>query len=490
MTNPNIILIVLDTARAETVYPAIDDNRLDTISEISANGVTFRNCISVAPWTVPSHASIFTGQYTSDHGTHAGNEEFDPDSAPIAGRLSSQGYRTAGISANTWISPEFGFDKGFDQFKMKWDPYWDAPDMSNLRNVDSAYGQFRRLIKEVELRDLPKAVTSGIYAKWVIPFLSEQSDDGAQRITDQAINFIKSSSSEGTPFFLFLNYLEPHLEYDPPQEYKDLVLPDGDRGGHINQDPWAYLSGKVEMEEEDFDQLQKLYLAEILYLDSQIRRIQRFLETKSLMEDTLLILVGDHGEHIGEHNLMDHQYSLYDNVIRVPLIIDYPEAWEMNRNVTDIVETRDLFPTILEASSSSQETQEEISTKSLLPNEKGEIETRPYAISEYVTPQPSIDKLYEKYPDANNNLTKYDRALRSLRTSRWKLIEATDGTASLYSITDDPDEENDVKTHNKKRWQKLSEKLDTLCGSFEKIEREGDEVSDDTRDRLESLGYL
>ena len=311
MDLPNILLLVMDTARAETVSAGIREGTLPTLARIAGEGTRFERAMTTAPWTLPSHASLFTGQYTSDHGTHAGARRFTPERLPLAEHLRENGYTTAGISANPWISPEFGFDRGFAYYSMGWDRAWNETALTAIMHRETRREQLEEFFGRVGLSDAPGFITNVIRNR-LSPERSR--DDGAERITSRAISWIEDRANND-PFFLFANYVEPHLRYDPPPEYRDRFLPEEaspEEAAAVNQDPWRYLTGDVEMDERDFQVLKALYRAELSYLDSQIERLYTSLADLGVLDETAIVIVGDHGENIGEHSLMDHQYCLRD----------------------------------------------------------------------------------------------------------------------------------------------------------------------------------
>lgn len=115
MDAPSLVLIVIDTARAKIVLGPDARAVMPNLHAIAESGVTFTNVVLNAPWTLPSHASMFSGQRTSDHGSHTGTKRYDVGTRSLPERLSAVGYRTVASSNNTWISPSLGFD-GFDEF--------------------------------------------------------------------------------------------------------------------------------------------------------------------------------------------------------------------------------------------------------------------------------------------------------------------------------------------------------------------------------------
>ncbi|WP_129115404.1 sulfatase [Halegenticoccus tardaugens] len=479
MPVPNVLLIVLDTARSKTVLSGIESGLMPALKRIADEGTVYTNASSVAPWTLPSHASIFTGQYTGDHGTHANSREFVPSVTPVAEQLSREGYRTAGISANPWISPVFNFDRGFENFSMRWNAGWSEVDLTAAVRAESPVDKIKALWEQSTMASFPSVMFSAVKRK-----MSSENDDGAKRITDRAVNWIKQVNQGSAPFFLFLNYIEPHLPYDPPQEYIKTQLPNVslERIAETNQDPWGYIAGTIDMEEHDFEILRGLYRAELSYLDTQLSRLFSILKDKGILEETMIVVVGDHGENIGEHGLMDHQYCLYETLLNVPLIIRYPQRFEADI-CDNLVETRDLYPTLLDVAGVSTEALPETVSKISLPNR-----SREYVLAQYVTPQPTMESLKEKI-GTDFPTQKLDRSIQSVRNKRWKYIEYSDGSIELFDLTIEQHESKDHAKNIEIR-ERFRGILEEKFQSVRHLETESFKINDESKQRLEDLGYI
>ena len=319
---PNVVLVVMDTARAPDAF---DEAVTPNLHRIASEGVSYTNAFTTGPWTLPSHASLFTGQYTTDHDTHAGSQAFDPDVPPLAELLQDAGYHTAAFSNNTWVSPAFGFDAGFDDVFLGWELLAGGADVSEIATeydgvVERSTAVLRRLLDG----DAHRTVVNALYSK----FLRKRYDDGAL-LTNWRIKRWLRRRDDDRPFFAFVNYLEPHLEYRPPGEYTDAFLPsdvDEAEAQAVEQDAWSYVTGQTELDDRDFRALHGLSRGEIASLDARIGRLYDHLQSEGLLENTVFVVVGDHGENVGEHGLMDHQYCLYDTLLHVPLVVRYPKS--------------------------------------------------------------------------------------------------------------------------------------------------------------------
>ena len=493
---PDILLVVLDTARAQN-FSCYGYDRLTTprIDQIAAEGVLYQDAIAPSPWTLPSHASLFTGLFPSKHGAHEYHRYLDNRHTTLGQFLRDQGYQTVGMSNNSWISNTFGFSRGFETFIKIWQVFQAETDVTNRPAPIVDYSErpnnlYTRLDQLLD-GNIVKNAINGVYTR----FFWRRYDKGARRINAEIKGWLGRRRIKHRPFFLFVNYLEPHLQYRPPAPYDTIHLPDGvtaQAARRVNQDAWRYISGAVEMTEADFDILRGLYDGELSYLDYRIGEIYDFLWEAGLLNDTLLIITSDHGENIGEHNLMDHQYCLYDTLLRVPLIIRYPPLFPAGERIVQQVQLVDVFPTIMDVLGIDDEKlKQQMQGESLIPDRLAKRKRR-FALAEYLGPQPTIEVLRRRVPDADNSIYRYDRALRCIRTEDFKYTQASDGRDQLHNIRDDPKELNNLVLVEKDRSDELRTELEKWLGPFAEAEPRGEmpEIDEATRSRLEALGYL
>jgi arylsulfatase A-like enzyme len=254
-----------------------------------------------------------------------------------------------------------------------------------------------------------------------------------------------------------------------------------------NQDQWGYISGDIDMKEWEFQALEALYTAELEYIDYRLGKVITFLRESGVLENTFIVVLGDHGENIGNHGLMDHQYSLHDTLLRVPMIFRYPESIPSGKIVESQVEVRDLFPTILDVASVQSPKVDSISRNRLVAEEMGRDQT----IAEYVTPQPAIESLRQRAENADEVMSKFNRSLRCIRTDRWKYIQASDGSEWLFNLRTDPDEIENVVEDRPETAQRLLEELKNMHGPMKIAESSGmSQLDDSTQERLRQLGYI
>jgi arylsulfatase A-like enzyme len=255
----------------------------------------------------------------------------------------------------------------------------------------------------------------------------------------------------------------------------------------IPQKPWEYVAGELDLSESDLELLRALYRGEIAYLDEQLHQLKSVLQRHDEWHNTIFIVVGDHGENIGDHGLMDHQYSVHDPVIHVPLIIHGPEF--NGRGASNrLVQTIDLYPTILDAAGVSIPPHTQ--GRSFHPNSSADARSK--AISEYLSPQPTIQNLSKQTGVREEKLKHFGRSLRAIRTNDFKFIRGSDGTIELYEAGEIENEEHEISKENNKICTRLENELDSWIESFDHANQSdnNNEMSQSTQQRLEDLGYI
>ncbi len=481
----NIVLVVMDTARYDACFESADTPNICRLCE---EGTKFTSAFAAAPWTLPSHASIFSGQYPSKHGSNATAKRFNPNAPSVIEVFKRNSYETVAISNNTWISGEFGYDRGFDKFHKNWQFIQTDTDPVKIAREYDGFQQWKQLARYVFDGNPAINTLNALYA-----FLQhKQSDnDGAKRTNEWVKEWLNNRDASD-PFFLFVNYMEPHLEYRPPREYTEDFLPNSvsySEAMNVEQDTFGYIAGDLEMTERDFEILRALYYGEITYLDERIGELRTHLEQAGQWEDTIFVVAGDHGENIGDHGLMNHQYCLYDTLIHVPLVIQGGEFSE-GKPRNNLVQLTDLAPTLLDAADIDA-ARFRSKTQGYSFHPLSDSSERQYVYAEYMAPQPSMDALKKRVSELSKEVKKYDRSLRTIRSKDWKLIRGSDGTRELYQISEDKFETTNCVETYLEQADTLDQQLDQWLESFSFEENNTDvEMNQDTKDRLEDLGYL
>ena len=483
ISEPNVVLVVLDTARAMDTPPQ-DRDAMSTLSALAESGTAYANAFASAPWSLPSHASLFTGRFPSEHGAHGDHLYLDDDNVTLAEAFAGGGYETVGISNNTWITEEFGFARGFESYWKGWQYLQSETDIGSVVRAKRRGEKLRTVADHLfDGNPLVNAINV-LYSEF------GQSDDGAERTTGRVESWLRKRTDD-RPFFLFVNYLEPHIEYRPPREYAERFLPEGtsyEAALEIRQEPRAFDVGEYDLSEREIRILRGLYRGELAYVDAHIGRLRSALADAGEWENTILAVVADHGENIGEHGLLGHQYSLYDTVLHVPLVVS-GGAFDDGSTVDDPVQVPDLAPTLLDAAGlEATAFREQCRAQSFHPDA---FQPREYVYAEYVSPRPPIETLEERFGDLPERVHGYYQGLRAIRSTEYKLVRGSDGREELYHVASDPAELTDRSTTDPATVAELGERLDRWFSSFGDGRRSGDvSVSDTTKQRLAELGYM
>jgi arylsulfatase A-like enzyme len=428
---PNLVLIVLDTVRADHLalygYNRVTTPRLDAFVRKCATLHT--EAYATSSWTLPSHASLFTGLYPSQHGAYhcrtktPGNaalctathsQPLRPDVPTLAERLAARGYQTGAITANAlFLQYPFGLDRGFSHYDDRWGP---------------------------QVRPLLLLQLAGF-----VPHLGHWNHRSAETITDQALDWIAARASD-RPFFLFLNYMDAHAPYLPPPPYNKAF---GD------QQPLDAYTPPMSM-------YSLLYDRKLLYLDEHVARLLSAMEAQGLLDNTFLIITADHGEGFGEHGFWWHGRTLYGEVLRVPLYVKPAGACRPGRSEKRLTGL-DVHRLALRAAGLETDT----------------AATDTGVIAEWQ----GASTLGSEDPDQD---------LLAWMKGDTKWIVSTKGTVEAYDLAHDPQEQRNLAVDQDQidYAQAYATRWWTAHPPMVTSNRQPHEVGAETRERMRSLGYL
>lgn len=485
---PNVVVFVMDTTRAKDTVPAAPEYT-PTLATLAEQGTEYTRAFSTAPWTLPSHASLFTGTYPTKHGAHGKHTHLDDDLPTLAELFQSAEYETVGFSNNVWIDDQFGTARGFETFhgteEDEVDPFHDEPE---------PWGGYESLTDFISTQFDGSGSRDNVL-EILQRFVSDEprNEDKGAVDTVEAVQEWLGERTRSDPFFCFINCIEPHLEYRPPPEYANRYLPDGwgyADAMQIRQDPRGFDVGLYSISDEEWDVLRSLYRAEIAYLDDQIGAVVDALRAADEWEDTVFVVTSDHGENVGEHGFLGHQYCLYDTLIHVPLVVTGGPFDDAAPRSDELLQTLDLTPTLLDvADIDAVDARREFQGHSFHPHVDTRERTAVFA--EHIAPRPPIDVLEDKYDHVPEKLYDLQRTIRAVRTERFKYVSGSDGTEELYDVVSDPGEQHDIAATNPERATELDATLTEWLASFESAENEGRvSVDQATEQRLSDLGYM
>ena len=317
---PNIILIIWDTIRGQNLsLHGYERETTPFLTQLAREGVRFDLALATAPWTLPSHGSMFTGRWPSELRSRLRTPL--TDSFPrIAEALAAEGYATGGFVANlAYCSREHGLQRGFQRYEDYQISAGRILLASRLGRVMQEIPQIRRLFRYYELpgRKTAHDVNEG-FLRW--------SDDQTSR-----------------PFFAFLNYFDGHQPYIPPEPFRSRF---STRPGERHR-PTMVETRFSDVTRDEIRWSMEQYDGTIAYLDSALADLKAALEARGRLDNTIILVTSDHGEHFGEHQKLSHANSMYRQLLQVPLVIWFPSR--VPASVVAVPTTlRDLPRTILD----------------------------------------------------------------------------------------------------------------------------------------------
>jgi arylsulfatase A-like enzyme len=392
---PNVLVIILDTVRAASMglYGSLAANT-PRLEEWAKSGVVFDWAFSPGPWTLPSHASMFTGVWPDDQ-TGDWERPLDRTHRTLAELFQQRGYRTAGFVANMhYTAWDSGLDRGFHHYEG-YLPGWGQLVLS------SSYTQTEMFERLGEARDFGDIRDAVLHPNLSISpkhrFSMRRGDQLAQRFLDW------QAASTGHPFFAFLNLFDGHQPYYAPPPFRRFTA---ERPGEA------------------------AYLAAIAFLDHQVDSMLTVLQDRGILDNTIVVVTSDHGELFGENGLSGHAHNLYLNVLRVPLYIRFPAGVPRDLRLARPVSLRDMAATIAGLAGAGGA----MPGHSLANAWTGDGPTSPAFAT--VTHAPNVDP----------GLPTSRGGLQSLLDSQWQLIRNDDGTEELFDYVADSLQERNLAT--------------------------------------------
>jgi arylsulfatase A-like enzyme len=457
---PNILLIVLDTLRADRVDRPAAPSLTPNLHTFARESVTFSRTLSVSNHTPPPHASLLTGLYPAHHGVNDKALRFSSDNLTLPERLGALDWRTFAVVANDQLQPYMGWEQGFQIYDDRLIAGAALNGWVNETPLGHLFSKCRIPIARILLTLLHTAR--------ILP----ASDAAA--VIDCALQHLDQIAPRH-PFFAFLNFMEPHFPYLPPGVS---VPADATR---VNRLLHAALGGGFllpdDFDPEILEQLRTLYDGEVRALDQELGRLFAALRDRGLLRDTLVIVTADHGELLGEHNYMLHAYTMYKEVLDVPLIIRAPDSWgDARRDLTDdaIVSTVDVAATIL-AAAGVRISAGEIEGVSLLPRLRRTPSASPPPISADSLSHQAVAQWYSR------------------RLVAWGPYRAHFKGGELQSITTGNDDLNDISAENPELVDEAYARLHRwreMVSGHAPITPDTRPADAALRNRLRALGYV
>ena len=430
----NVVVLLIDTLRASKLRPYNPQSRVQTpvLERIAREGVLFEQAQSPENWTKPSCASVLTGLYPVTHGAKTSEARVPEGAELVSESFDAAGFATGSFIANGYVSDRFGFDQGWDHYTN---------------------------------------------------FIREGKSTEAENVFSEAGDFIEQHRSER--FFVYIQTIDPHVPYDPPEQYLRMYDNRTDYAGQVQprQTPDLLERAKragsgVTFDASDRRRLEALHDGEISYHDHELGRFLERLQQLGVGDDTLLVITADHGEEFAEHGSWGHGHSIFQELLGVPLIFHMPRGLPHGRRVGHSVSTLNIGQTILDLTGVSGLRQAE--GRSLVPDLLGDVPIGPQVA-------------FSDFQDIR----------RVVRAGRYKLVLRSNLSSVLLDLGSDPGEQRERDIND---FPVAGRYTRVLLGQFlgaqnraqwlsadqerrQELQSESAEMDDTLRAQLRALGY-
>jgi arylsulfatase A-like enzyme len=442
---PNVLLLVVDTLRADALGFMEGNNQTPHFDRLASEGVVFGQAWSPAPYTHPSMSAVFASVHPSALNRGSGIFSIPSHMETFAEKLSKQGYRTGAVVANSSIGEYMGLYQGFQK----------------VRIIDSLYeGTF--------VNQMPFWGTVAYRLGVQFNFLSVTVDT-TRRVLLESQKFLTEKPSR--PFFLWVHFFDPHHPYDPPERFRE--------NGKTTECPRRLythirLNFPLNFSKKQVTCYRALYDAEVRYVDDAAGKLLEFLQSMNLEQDTIVVFLSDHGEEFYEHGAILHGYSLYEENLHVPFVLKYKDL-PQNLRLDEPVSTINLFPTLEDLMNMSDAPSEfPRAGRSLLPYIRG-MESKP------------------PFPFVCAELSAKDH-WRAMRMGHLKAIDVRPlGRWEFYDLDKDSGEKTPIsldEVHRDELMRQMSA-IEQFSHDFQKnLEAGNPSQLEDLLHRLKALGYI
>ncbi len=481
---PDVVFIVLDTVRAHNVSAYGYERKTTPIFDAFSNeGVLFENATAPGTWSLASHAALFTGALPSINGAHAESRYLNDAMPTLAQALAENGYETRCFTANPHITPGFGLTRGFGWSDNAW--------------ITGAGGRgFTFIYRLVDALGITNA-----------------KDKGGEMVARNVADWMKQRPKDGPPAFVFVNFLEAHFPFHQlPDEYRYKYTSESlSNLRSYGQIAFGAQIGRLLTPEEHKrirQPILDLYDGGILYTDHLMGEVIDIWRQRGELDDTLFVVMADHGEHVGEHKMYGHMSSVYQEDLWVPFMIRYPEKIKAGSRVSQEVTTMGAFATIFDLL--DLDLPKSVQVGSLMPGLEPVAEGEERA----AFGRPVISERFEEAlfssrfePGTANGegplLIPWGR-YRTYRTGSLKLAEHfQDGKFSyhLFDLEKDPSEMTDLAQdpgyqdtvkqlkQELRNWS-IVDKIPPLDGKVDAAAAGDSKLSDEAKEQLKALGYM
>ncbi len=439
--NINIILVSIDTLRADHLgCYGYGRNTSPNIDDLASHSAVFLNAYSLSPWTLSSHVTMMTSLIEAHHQVSREFEKINPSLMTLADALRKSGFYCSAVTGGGYVSYLYGFSKGFNQYIQQNEGIW-------------------------------KNASAG----WTF---------------NEASHWIHENKDKN--FFLFIHTYQPHTPYNCPQPYNTMFLDKDAKWRTI--DYFRHLGGAEGIfnshSEKEKKNIIDLYDSEIRFTDEElIKPLIQELKELGIYKRTMLVFTGDHGEEFYDHGSWFHGHSLYNEMLKVPLIIKFPNNKFAGWNIKNTVRLTDIMPTILDEIDIETDGLQ-LDGKSLLPVLKGK-EKKERVFVAYKAENVFDSHIPEKFA-INSGRYKLilNKKMPDKDISFFTTAPPFTGEFELYDLYADPFEKNNVAEKMPAVVSQILEEMELIYAKSERREIYKVRIEGEVRERLKSLGYI
>ena len=452
---PNVLIVVWDTVRADRMslygHDVATTPQLDAFAQEAR---VYEQAIAPGMWTLPTHATMFTGLYPQTHGARAGYRWLDYHHPTLAELLRDVGYDTFFFSSNLIAGPMTNLAQGFDTVHTTYPRKGQAKRKLWPRYVELADAAARaKLIERDASTELSPSFAGSKKDHWKKAAFK----DAAPVITQGLFEWL-DTRDRASPWLAYLNFMEAHTPRVPSMEARKRILDDAtiELGLKTNLSLFAeneFMIGQRSYTDEELKAIAGVYDATLVDLDDATATLFAGLQERGVLDDTLVVVVADHGEHLGEHGRFEHRWSMHQELLHVPLLMRLPGVVEPGR-VSERVSTGDVFSTVLEVTGTTAPPSTQ--TQSLLATDRsGQVFSQ--LLDPFASQLKNVREAYEDHPDVD--FAPLLRTYCAAFEGDDKLIFGTDGDHALYDLGADPQESTNRAATDPERVAYLSDAL-------------------------------
>ncbi|MBX2796592.1 MAG: sulfatase-like hydrolase/transferase [Myxococcales bacterium] len=445
-TPPNVLVVLWDTVRADRMS-LYGHERATTpaLEAFAEQALVFDQATAPGTWTLPTHATMLTGLYPTTHGARAGYRWLDHHHRTLPEILGDAGYDTFWFSSNLIAGPLTNLTQG----------------VATLRTTYPRKGERGPQVEAAKRATLGKLLPDDASNELGPAFAGSADDhwpkaafkDAAPVIVEGFLRWLDRRDDSSAPFFAYLNLMEAHTPRVPSRSARQRLLDDDTLALGLATDVSLraeneFMIGQRDYTEAELEAIRGVYDAALLDLDDATAELFDALTQRGVLDDTLVVLVSDHGEHLGEHQRFEHRWSIHQQLLHVPLVVRLPGARRTGR-VSRRVSTADVFSTVLDVVGIAEPLGTQ--TRTLLASDEGPATVFAQLLDPYASQLRNVAEVYGDLGDYAQLLRTYCAVFEDSH----KVVHASDGATQLFDLATDPGEHTDRAAEQPDRVKRL-----------------------------------